>query len=131
MNPVSPIDPFLGVQNPSILHITQSECFVRTERITKRREFERIFQIGVRKRAGTLALVYSPSDIRKIGIILDRRIKGAVVRNKLKCRLRDIYRKNKSIFNGECIIIAYTGTEVMNYTVLRDRIIKLLTKQRG
>ncbi|MBI4723134.1 MAG: ribonuclease P protein component [Candidatus Stahlbacteria bacterium] len=106
-----------------------SQCFARIERITKRREFERVFKIGVRKKIGTLTLIYSPSDTRRIGIILDRHIKGAVVRNKLKRRLRDIYRKNKSCFKGECIIIAYKGTEVMDYNVLRDAVLKLLTKQ--
>jgi len=62
---------------------------------------------------------------RKVGIVISRRVKGSVVRNKLKRRLRDIYRRNKDNFKGEYIILAYPGAQLMSYSELREEVLRL------
>lgn len=104
----------------------QDERLTRVERITKKKDFERIFKIGTKRKAIPLTLIHTPSTNRRIGIVLDRHIKGSVIRNKLKRRLRDIYRRNKVNFNGEYIVLAYKGTELMSYSELCEKILKLL-----
>ena len=108
---------------------TSGERLPPEERLTKKRDFERIFKIGIRKNTNQLTIICVPSSITKIGVILSHKIKGTVIRNKLKRRLRDIYRKNKINFKGECIILAYPGAETMDYSNLREMILRLLDSQ--
>jgi ribonuclease P protein component len=103
----------------------KDERFPRKERIVKRRDFERIFKVGKRKKASSLTFICCPFPKRRIAFVLTRRIKGSILRNRLKRRLRDIYRKNKSNFKGESVILAYPGAERLNYSELRETLLRL------
>jgi ribonuclease P protein component len=99
------------------------ERFPQEERITKKSDFERILKYGEKRRSENLILIHNPSYNRRIGIILSKRIKKAVIRNKIKRRIRDIYRKNKKKFKGEYLIIVYPGIEKLGYAELKDLIL--------
>ncbi len=114
-----------------------AESFPLKERLKKRKDFEHIFKIGRRIKGKNLSLIVNrPSDPadeslivnreRRIGIVISRYIKGSVIRNKLKRRLRDIYRRNKSSFKGEYIILAYLGAESMSYSEIREKVLRLI-----
>jgi ribonuclease P protein component len=75
------------------------ETFSRGDRLRKRREFEACYASGVRL-SGRLLQVFlrSSPDSSRIGISVPRRVGGAAVRNRLRRRVREIFRRNRDIF---------------------------------
>jgi ribonuclease P protein component len=79
-----------------------SEGLPRRERLRARIEFSRTLREGSRV-DGELVLAYwmeeppgAPDGANRVGIAAGRRLGGAVVRNRLKRRLREAYRRRKS-----------------------------------
>lgn len=111
-----------------------NEHFPGKERLKKDKEFAHIFKFGKRRQGRNLTVIHVATsqdavhNDRRIGIVISRHIKGSVIRNRLKRRLRDIYRRNKDYFLGDTIIIAYPGAECMSYSELNDEILKLNSK---
>ena len=80
-----------------------SETFSRDDRLRKRREFEECYASGVRAsgRHVQLFLLVADSGGRpRLGIAVPRRVGRAVVRNRLRRRLREIFRRTRSLFGG-------------------------------
>lgn len=103
------------------------ERFTRNERLRENKEFKKVFTSGKKNRNKYFAVFNIKTSDKKIGIVINRYIKGSVIRTKLKRRLRDIYRKNKTYFNGEYVVIAYPGAEKLKYIELKTQIIKLIS----
>lgn len=104
------------------------ERFRANERVTKASEFERVFAGGDKKYSKNFTLIHLKNNNRKIGIIISRKIKGTVIRNKLKRRLRDIYRKNKTCFEGELVIIVQPGAEKSTYAEIKTEILQFIKR---
>lgn len=65
------------------------------ERIRRRADYQRCYR-GGRRRHGTFAtLHFVPNDLGfpRLGITATRKVGGAVVRNRMKRRVREIYRR--------------------------------------
>jgi len=69
--------------------------FRRTARLRVRGEFDRVQRGGRRVSTSLFTLVASPNslDRDRLGIIASRRIGGAVVRNRAKRRIREVFRR--------------------------------------
>ena len=104
-----------------------NERFTKNERLRKEKEFKKVFNCGRKKRDKSFTVFNVSSSGKKVGIIISRYIKGSIIRNKLKRRLRDIYRKNKDCFNGETIVIAYPGAEKLTYSEMKNDVLKLIS----
>lgn len=77
------------------------ETFSRDDRLRKRREFEECYASGVRvsgRHVQLFLLARTGALNPRIGISAGRRTGGAVVRNRLKRRLREIFRRNRAGF---------------------------------
>jgi ribonuclease P protein component len=65
-------------------------------RITRGPEIRRIFERGKRLSRGPLTLIGLPHeeapDARRVGVIVGRKFGGAVARNRIKRRLREVLR---------------------------------------
>jgi ribonuclease P protein component len=73
------------------------ERFTRDDRLRRRADFLRCYRQG-RRRGGSLAtLFYVPNALLRprFGISASRKVGGAVVRQRLKRRMREIYRRWK------------------------------------
>ena len=101
------------------------EKFPAQERIKKKKDFERLFAKGTRRESQHLALIRIASSNRRIGIILSRHIKTAVLRNKIKRRIRDIYRRNKQFFEGENLVVGRPGVQTLSYSALKKELLNL------
>jgi ribonuclease P protein component len=69
----------------------------RSERIQRRRDFRRAYDEG-RRTAGSLLVVFcAPNDLacHRLGITATRRVGGAVVRNRVRRRIREGFRRMK------------------------------------
>ena len=77
------------------------EIFPKEERIRKRRDYLRVEATKVKRIVTEHIIILAAPNARentRIGITVSKRIGTAVKRNRIKRLLREIYRRNKSIF---------------------------------
>jgi ribonuclease P protein component len=75
------------------------ETFSRDDRLRKRTEFEACYASGVRVSGRHLVLFLRPDPAAarpRIGISVSKRVGDAVVRNRVKRRLRELFRRTRA-----------------------------------
>jgi ribonuclease P protein component len=80
-----------------------SETFSKDDRLRKRREFEECYASGVRvsgRHIQVFLLADPPGGRPRLGISVPRRVGTAVTRNRVRRRLREIFRRSRSLFAG-------------------------------
>jgi len=72
--------------------------FGRAVRLRSRDQFDRVQQGGRRVSARFITLIGSPNGLEfdRLGIIASRRVGGAVLRNRAKRRIRELFRRRES-----------------------------------
>ena len=86
------------------------ETFFRSDRLRKRREFEECYASGVRMSGRHLQLFLlsrKAAGPARFGVSVSRRLGGAVTRNRLRRRLREIFRRNREVFGSgpfDCVV---------------------------
>lgn len=111
-----------------------SECFPREEHVRSSEEFSAIY--AGKRVSGSMFIVYylrtnileDTSVSRKAGFTVSKKVsKSAVQRNKLKRRLRNIYRTNKSMLpdNISIIIRALPKAQGASYDGIKGEILNL------
>ncbi len=80
------------------------ETFSRDDRLRKRREFEECYASGVRV-SGKHIQVFLLADLgvaarTRLGISVPRRVGVAVERNRVRRRIREIFRRSRSLFGS-------------------------------
>ena len=78
------------------------ETLSRDDRLRKRREFEECYASGVRV-SGKHIQVFLLAELgvparTRLGISVPRRVGGAVSRNRVRRRIREIFRRSRSLF---------------------------------
>jgi len=101
--------------------------FKKVERLKNRSEFEKVFNQGKFLQGKHLTLAYIKDSARKVGFIVSKKVKGSVIRNKLKRRLREIYRIEKTGL-PEDVHIVVIAREEASYELLKEDLINLLKK---
>lgn len=99
--------------------------FKKYERIRKKKEFEHVFSNGRWLNSKYVDICYAFGQSRKAGFIVSKKIsKKAVIRNKVKRRLREIYRLNKHSLPDslQLIIVAKKGVDKLKYSDLENEI---------
>jgi len=97
----------------------------RQDRLRKRPEYLRVQQGGVRTKGRYLTLFVLPNDLKvnRLGIIATRRFGGAVVRNRAKRLIREIFRLNAVDSIGvflDIVVMPRTGFSEMPFDVLQS-----------
>jgi ribonuclease P protein component len=111
------------------------QSFSKKERVCKSKDFETIFSFG-KKVFFKNFLVYiykrQADDITRLGIVVSKKTaRNAVVRNKFKRRIREIFRKNKFIIKkGYDILVIGTKFSVEeSYNNLNEIFLEILEKE--
>jgi len=79
--------------------VRRGETFSRDDRLRKRREFEECYAAGVRVSGRHLQLfLLPPGATPRLGISVPRRVGEAVTRNRLRRRVRELFRRNRELF---------------------------------
>lgn len=107
----------------------------RAARMRRREEFTRTMRRGrSRSRpAFTLYALAVPGEGRRLGLVCGRRVGGAVVRNRVKRRLREIFRQAPALFRDGLWLVAVARPPVaaLSYDRLRDETLGALAELVG
>ncbi|MHB8878378.1 MAG: ribonuclease P protein component [Myxococcaceae bacterium] len=90
-----------------------AERFPKSERLRKRREFLKVQDHGAKVSAGTLLALVQRNDsgVTRLGLTVSNKVGNSVVRNRIRRRLRELYRKRKaSLPAGLDLVIIARGS---------------------
>jgi ribonuclease P protein component len=80
--------------------------FPRTARVRRRREFTRIQGEGIRVHTDAFTIVLAPATTRaRLGLTVSKRVGNAVVRNRLRRLLREIFRRRAATMPSVDLVI--------------------------
>lgn len=101
--------------------------FSKSERLTKRPEFERVLAEGKKKRIGKLCTVFSlPNSLnrKRLGIIASKKVGNAVARNRVKRVIREIFRHVKNQMAPATDVVVISGKEMVmeSYKVIDEKL---------
>jgi ribonuclease P protein component len=106
--------------------------FAYFERLHIQKDFNEVFKNGLRlENKNIKILVYKRNDgqiIKRLGLITSKKVGAAIIRNRTKRRLREIFRTNKHLFELglDLIFISKPGTVLLDYKSLEKIILGLL-----
>ena len=107
-----------------------SFAFPKTRRLTRRLEYERVKRDGTTQRGKLLMLNVVPMenlDLWRAGFVTSGRVGGAVVRNRVRRRLREIVRRQQHQLRQGFwfVIIARHEAAIASYGALEDEWLRL------
>jgi ribonuclease P protein component len=108
----------------------RSFSFSKARRLTRASEYARVKRDGVVQRGKLLtfsAAMVENSSLCRVGVITSRRLGGAVVRNRVRRRLREIVRRHQhDLRPGRWIVlIAKRDAARASYRALEDEWLRL------
>jgi ribonuclease P protein component len=112
-------------------HTQVRETFRRHERLRRRRDFERL-RAGRSIRGTILTIRYLPSPTResRLGVQVGKRVGSAVVRNRVKRRLREQFRRIKHRLEEptDLLLLAYPESARASSALIREELERVLTE---
>src|ERR1043166_5107326 len=114
----------------SIVSTERSFSFSRDRRLTRASEYEHVKRDGLVRRGKLLmvsAMAVENSGLSRVGFITSRRLGSAVVRNRVRRRLREIVRRHQhDLRQGLWIVlVAKRDAEKASYRALEDEWLRL------
>ncbi len=112
-----------------------SESLPRQQRLRRRREFQSCYQRG-RRRHGALLILYAhPNRLGhpRLGITASRKVGGAVLRHRLKRRIREVYRRwsgRSGLPAMDLVVHVKPAAREADFPTLRREVIRLLRTLR-
>lgn len=104
----------------------------RRERLTRKQEFLRAYQEGTKRvgRAFVCYLVRGDGQGSKLGCVVSRKVGGAVVRNRVKRYIREVYRTHRSSLESgvQVVIVARPESATLDYRQCEESIRRLFRK---
>ncbi len=107
-----------------------SLSFPKSRRLTRASEFERVKREGLVRRGNLLTLsatVVENSGLCRVGFITSRRLGSAVIRNRVRRRLREIVRQHQHDLRQDFWIMLIAKRDAANasYRALEDEWLRL------
>jgi len=74
------------------------QAFPKESRLLRRGEFRRVYEEGQRRSTSLCAIFFRPNGLSwtRLGVTVPGRVGNAVVRNRAKRRLREIFRRHRA-----------------------------------
>lgn len=116
------------------------QTFTKSERLCSKVIIDDVFETGKTIVGSSFKLIWKKANrfneepVQILISVPKRNFKKAVDRNKIKRRVREIYRKNKIILSQAIkaetyyIMLIYTGKNIIEYKEAEGKIIKLLER---
>jgi ribonuclease P protein component len=92
-----------------------NETLSPQERIRKKKDFSHLYKKGKRYNGKYLNLVYLANDLifSRMAVIVSAKAGNAVKRNRVKRRIRALFRRNKDLFKSPYDIIVIARKEII------------------
>ncbi len=104
-------------------------AFPKNFRLLRRSEFRRVYEEGQRRSAPLCSVFFHSNGLTetRLGITTPTRLGNAVVRNRVKRRLREVFRLNRSAIAGGWDIVVNPRQAVarVSFTKLTQEILRL------
>lgn len=99
-------------------------------RLTKRGSFNYVYKKGASQTRGAIRLTYvKGKGLPKIGVSVPNTVGKAVVRNKVRRRIRAAARKLvQNVKPAQIVLSARKGADAMTYTQIENSVIELFAK---
>ena len=124
------------------MNTKHKNTFTKDERLSKKKIIDDLFSSGHTTKVPPFTILWKKVELScsypaQIAIsVPKKRIRKVVVRNKLKRRIREAYRKNKHLLyqelklhNTQCaIFIIFNANELMEYNEIEQKIILTLNR---
>jgi ribonuclease P protein component len=109
--------------------------FKKTERLVKRPEFKKVMDEGKKKRVDRLCIIFSiPNGLgrKRLGIIASKKIGNAVARNRVKRRIREVFRHIKHRMEPALDIVVISGKDMVTlpHRVIEKKLSNALLTER-
>ena len=108
-----------------------NERLTPLERIRRKSDFGTIYREGGRFRGRYFTLVFLRNGLGhpRLAVVASRKVGSAVVRNRVKRRFRELFRRNKELLGEplDVIVIARPESGEAGFSDLRDAYISSLT----
>jgi len=102
------------------------------ESLTKNYEFKRLYNKGKSAASKYVVIYYAKnySEVNRIGITVSTKLGGAVQRNRIRRRLKEIYRLNEPILHKgyNIVIVARHGCRDAKWKELESSVLYLFRK---
>jgi ribonuclease P protein component len=106
--------------------------FGKERRIRKRRDFDEVYRKGRRIRNGFLTAIclWKGEGPSRLGISVSGKVKGSVVRNRVRRLIREAFRLNREVIGEgwDVVISAFPGVEDADFWEIQDRVMGLLRR---
>jgi len=107
--------------------------FSKEERLIKNSDFQRVYAEGSRHSNEDFILYVHTAQEgrgRRLGISVSRRLGGAVIRNRIKRLVREVYRERKSRLadNIDIVVVPRKTNTVLSYSRVRQALESLFRK---
>jgi ribonuclease P protein component len=107
-----------------------NERLTPAERIRKKSDFASLYRDGGRFRGRYFTLVYrrNGGNYSRLGVVASRKVGSAVVRNRVKRRFRELFRRNKALLGEplDLVVITRPGSGEAAWTELREAFLSSL-----
>lgn len=107
--------------------------FERRDRLGRSRDFTRVYAQGRRVASGTFLMFVADNTlgIHRLGLAIPRRVGNAVVRNRVKRRLREAFRLSRHRIPGSLDVVIHGRREVAERPLEEICTAFVSTAQRG
>jgi len=114
----------------SMMSMGGSFSFSKSRRLTRASEYERVKRDGLVRRGKLLTLsttVVENSGLCRVGFVTSRRLGSAIVRNRVRRRLREIVRQHQHDLRQDSwmVVIAKRDAANASYRALEDEWLRL------
>ncbi len=117
-----------GSPSPDSMN-SRSAAFPKQNRLLRRMDFQEVYKEGQRRSASLCTVFYRPNGLSetRLGITVPKRLGGAVVRNRIKRRLREIFRLHRQTLPGgwDVVLNPRQGAAKAPYPVLERELLRL------
>jgi ribonuclease P protein component len=100
------------------------ESYGPCERIRKKKEFSELYKRGRCARGKYFNLIYLPNSLShsRMAVVASKKVGNAVHRNKIRRRVRELFRRNKGLLKSplDMLLIAKKEIRSATWAVLRD-----------
>ena len=105
-----------------------TEGLAARQRIRKKKDFLVLYKKGHRYKSRYFSLIYSTSALpfSRVGVVASRKVGGAVIRNKAKRRMRDLFRRNRDLLGTpvDVLIVAMPDMASATWAELREEFLR-------